>query len=72
VSNDGIVNLRLIVDVDVLRARFDERMHINLEVWDEIREEFIQVYPDSEQTPSDLTRPGEGCRGFRVEIRQED
>lgn len=71
-SKNGVVKFRLIVDFDAIRARFDKEMFINLAVWDEIRGEYIRVTPDEFGNLSDLTRPGEGFRELRIELRKDD
>lgn len=68
-SNDGVVRLRVVVEFDAVRARFDDELFIVLQVWDEIRHEYIQVCPVKElESQVDLSRPGEGFRDFWVEL----
>lgn len=66
-SNEGVVRFKLIFEFDALRARFGDQIFATLQVWDEIRGENILVTP-TEDFDSDLTRPGEGFRKYKIKI----
>lgn len=67
-SNDGIIRLNVTFEFDATRARFDKELFVILQVWDEIRQEYIRVTPSDSGIPGDLTRPGEGYRGSVIKV----
>jgi hypothetical protein len=71
VSKDGITRFKLIFEFDAVRARFGDQLFATLQVWDEIRGENILVTP-TDDFDSDLTRPGEGFKKYKIKIIEDD